>query len=264
MVERDSGTFAPGLAESALAYDPALTGVVLYGGIGSSTPTSNETWLYRNGSWANLTSSYGEGPGARLASSLVYDSANSSFYLLGGSSIGESGYPTNPDCTLACRDAWRLTSSGWTQLTVPQAPFHHPPDTLGNNVSVLGGVSAYDATNRQTLFVEADASGDNSFGNTSQGQTWAVNGSTWTGLSGIGASNSSAVSPNYLWPALVDDPAAHGVLLFGGERFSSGGSWGYWASNSTWLFTNGSWVNETGLSAASPRRRWGILEHMTR
>lgn len=57
-------TAPPGAFGSRMmAYDPAYSGVIVYGGLEEAPcPLSSQTWLFRGGAWYNLTTPYGPGP----------------------------------------------------------------------------------------------------------------------------------------------------------------------------------------------------------
>ena len=59
-----TGSLPPGNASIPLFYDDALHGVVYYGGPEqtSTAPTPSYTWVYSNGTWANITSAVGLAP----------------------------------------------------------------------------------------------------------------------------------------------------------------------------------------------------------
>ena len=59
-----TGSLPPGNASIPLFYDDALHGVVYYGGPEqtSTAPAPSYTWVYSNGTWANITSAVGLAP----------------------------------------------------------------------------------------------------------------------------------------------------------------------------------------------------------
>jgi PKD repeat protein len=75
---------------SAMAWDPALDAVILFGGQtfqpNCRTPT-NDTWVFHLGNWANLTASIAERsptPPARCCGGAAFDAATRSLALWGG------------------------------------------------------------------------------------------------------------------------------------------------------------------------------------
>jgi hypothetical protein len=57
---------------SATSDDPSLGGVVLFGGLSSSGPALNDTWLFSAGTWTPLRPAGGVAPQVRYGESMVY------------------------------------------------------------------------------------------------------------------------------------------------------------------------------------------------
>jgi PKD repeat protein len=254
-----SGPTPPGDYGAAMAYDPLLNESVLFGGylppigrFNEAPQQINATWGLQNGTWTNITSTVGLPPVGRLSPSLSYDARDGYLLLTAGSEIS---YPYND--TIACHagwcnDTWKFAGGRWTQLPLPALnPFEGIALSNGTPVYWDGSVSAYDSTDG-FLLVQSAFDSESIYGNTTQGRSWAYEGSNWTDLTLNATTNTTAISPNYQTPALIDDPAAGGVLLFGGSRFTSGGNWGVYPSNETWLFAHGAWTNVTANSTLAP------------
>lgn len=84
------------------AYDPALGGVVVFGGWDGSAYL-NDTWLFYHGAWSTLTGSLRPAP--RVSAGLAYDGGDGYLVLAGG------GTSTGP-----AADTWALTGSNWSEL----------------------------------------------------------------------------------------------------------------------------------------------------
>jgi hypothetical protein len=125
-----------GRYDTALAYDPVLGQMVLFGGDTGSGP-ANDTWIWNGttGLWTkqNPVSS----PSARSGARLTWDGTR--LVLFGG--VGTAGYKN---------DTWAWTGSNWVQL----APATSPParstaamtyDAARNQVVLFGGINAVGA-----------------------------------------------------------------------------------------------------------------------
>ncbi|HKU69009.1 MAG TPA: kelch repeat-containing protein [Candidatus Baltobacteraceae bacterium] len=76
----------PARYEASMTYDPALGGVLLYGGL-SSNGTLSDSWLFAGGTWRRLSAS---GPPSRDFAALSFDQTSGAAVLFGGS--GSDGY----------------------------------------------------------------------------------------------------------------------------------------------------------------------------
>jgi PKD repeat protein len=74
----------PAFNDSSAVYDPALSGVVLYGGNFPASGVSNETWLFSHGSWTNLTESFSNSPPALAQMNMAWDGFDGEAVLFGG------------------------------------------------------------------------------------------------------------------------------------------------------------------------------------
>ncbi|HEV8049257.1 MAG TPA: PKD domain-containing protein, partial [Thermoplasmata archaeon] len=147
-------TSSPSARSSAAAvYDPALSGVVLFGGYeyGLGSPYFNDTWLFKAGNWTQLATPVA--PSDRSEAAMAYDPALGEIVLFGGTA---GGTPLD--------DTWSYGSGGWTRVSTATAP---PP--------INGGAMAYDAnSSRLVLFGGSLASSDSA-------ATWTFNGN-WSRL----------------------------------------------------------------------------------
>ena len=120
---------------ASIAYDPALGGLVLFGGEsynGTSYVFDADTWLWNGTTWTQLDPA--TRPAARYSASLAYDSATSQLILFGGGN----------DANGIGDDTWAWTGTTWTQLD----PATSPPATYG-------GAMAYDASTGLLVLVGA-------------------------------------------------------------------------------------------------------------
>jgi hypothetical protein len=72
--------------DSSLAYDPHVGGLLLFGGCSSIGCWSqlDDTWVWSNGNWTNLTSALHPAPSARGGSGIAYDAADGYLVLFAG------------------------------------------------------------------------------------------------------------------------------------------------------------------------------------
>ncbi|HEV2519323.1 MAG TPA: PKD domain-containing protein [Thermoplasmata archaeon] len=223
---------------AAMAYEPSSKRLILFGGIfyteNGSVPVRylNDTWSFQNGTWKNITASLGTAPPTRYDASLTYDARDGYLLLAGGrgfSSVCPNG---------GCQDFWKLTASGWVQLTPPSTfPFSGPRDqgTL---------MATYDSTDQYVVIADTI----NSLRPT---PTFAYAGGNWTNLTQSMNGTPAAYPPHTFSGALVDDPFNHGVLLFGGTTEKMVPS-GISSTNETWLFRGGLWHNLTANLTVQP------------
>ncbi|MCI4320578.1 MAG: PKD domain-containing protein [Thermoplasmata archaeon] len=234
-----NGTSPSSRFGAAIAYDPLAGYTLFFGGMygpygwgsGRFGTNLNDTWTFANGVWTNITASAGRAPTPREFASLTYDSRDGYMLLVGGEADGNS---TPRGCAGPCSDTWKFAQGQWTEL----------PATL---FTQWGFSAIYDSSGGYVLgIIRAEGISPTGTG----GASVAYEGGIWVALGYNSTTNRTSPSPRYWYPALVDDPAAHGVLLIGGRNGAGGGP----ASNATWLFSNGSWTNLTGILSASPPR----------
>lgn len=102
-----------------LAYDPARGGVVLFGGAKSFVDV-NDTWLFVNGSWQNLTASVGVAPPVGDSLPVAADPQGGVLLVVTKESTAET---------------WELGPSGWSQVVGAGTPwFDLQPMWLDQNL----------------------------------------------------------------------------------------------------------------------------------
>jgi PKD repeat protein len=216
---------------AAMAYYPPAGYVVLFGGFGpgGNTDPLNDTWIFQGGVWTNITSSLTESPAARGWASLTYDQAIQDLVLTQGAYC-------DPQTGVNCSLPWAFANGSW-------APLPPIPSSVTNLCdSYYGATSVYDSYAGYLLSIPWLLSSDAS------GCALADQGGEWTDLNYNASSNVTTYGPNFWAPALVNDPASDGVLLFGGFQPPDSGE----PTNYTWLFANGTWTNLTGSLLTSP------------
>lgn len=200
---------------ACMAFDPAEGGLLLFGGVsvvssGASTVSiwENDTWLYAQDGWTNLTSSLTTAPNGRGTGYCDYDPQMGALVLFGGmNGTGTFG------------DTWSFSNGTWQNLTGA---------ILGSPPALSGGGMAYDSADHESvLFGGLDASGTDSNG------TWSFSNDTWTNLT----ASAGPVPTSTDETALAYDPALSAVVAYGGF---------FPPINSTLVFSQGAWKDVTG------------------
>ncbi len=104
-------------AGAMMTYYPPDNGLILFGGYKTIPCTGctlhpfivvgyNDTWLFTNGTWTNITSSSGYAPPERYAGAMVFDPSDNYVLLFGG----------NSPALNSLGDTWSFDGS-WTNLT---------------------------------------------------------------------------------------------------------------------------------------------------
>ena len=131
----------PGLEEAAMAYDPALGGVVLAGGFDKHSSFNLHLWLWTGSDWRDLGGKldYAESLAPQGSVTLAYDPARSQLVMLGWTAV-------NGTKSLG-PGTWRWAGSSWSPAVPPGAD--EPP--------CIGGCAiAYDTAARQLDALGAD------------------------------------------------------------------------------------------------------------
>jgi len=133
-------------AGAAMAYDPTLQALVLFGGnarCGSTNCTESDSWTYGAGTWTNVTSSFGGVvPAGRVGGSLTWDPALGELLLTGGTT-SPAGALSNSTYALVCRGP--SAPCNWTG-PVPGAGTGVSGAALASNSSGLNPISVGGAT----------------------------------------------------------------------------------------------------------------------
>ncbi|MDE1821634.1 MAG: PKD domain-containing protein [Euryarchaeota archaeon] len=189
-----TGASPPARWGAAFAYDPALGGVVLFGGTGNAGQPLSDTWLFRGDRWSPLSSAVL--PPARSGALLFWQGDEDRMVLFGGN--GTSG---------ALADTWGLGAGGWYTIgTTAQPPARAEAagttDGEGDPV-VFGGWGAAGYLN----------------------DSWVLYGDNWTQPSWESGAGPSPKEGAFLAPA--PDTTPNDFILFWGK--GTGG-----AESQTW------------------------------
>jgi hypothetical protein len=213
------GTDPGDLDAASVAYDPATSQLVLFGGSTGTNAYVDGTWTWNGTTWAQLSPA--GSPPARARASMSYDAATGQLLLFGGIGAGAT----------FLNDTWSWNGTTWTQL----APATSPP--VRYNASM-----AYDPITSQLLLFGGTGS------STATGaDTWTWNGTTWTQLS-------PATSPSARARSMIAyDPATSQLVLFGGSTPSGSPS-----LNDTWTWNGTTWT-QLAPATSPGARAYGVL-----
>ncbi len=132
-----SGGPAPRRSAS-LVDDPALGGVILFGGVAANGTALDDTWLFHAGAWSQIPTSVH--PTARWEAVTAYDPTLAAPVLFGGC--------TSLGCVTSGSDTWALLDRTWVNLTaqVGAAPVGRGSagfslDTGGSGLLLFGGAA---------------------------------------------------------------------------------------------------------------------------
>jgi len=229
----------PPVDGESMAWDPALNGTIMVGGVLAGGSVSNMTWELSSTPqgayvWFNLTPSvgtYDSSVGTAYAS-LAYDDGLHELLLVDGCATG--------DCVSAWSSEWALNALGWSAIGPG------PAGSIAN--SYLAGASmAYDRAAQEMVFF----GGFSVSTGVDVGFTYALAASgIWTNLT----SSSESCSPVCSYPedrsgaSMTWDGQLQEVVLVGGYSFSVGR-----IVNDTWYFSAGSWYpSSSGGSIPGP------------
>jgi hypothetical protein len=213
-------TSPSGRTEASMAYDPATSTTVLFGGdVGNLSHPIGGTWTWDGSTWTQQAPA--TSPSVRDLAAMAYDAATGTIVLFGG--FGKTGALGNSG---ALGDTWTWNGSTWTRL--------HP---AASPAARYAASMAYDAaTGTIVLF--------GGFGKTSGFRdTWTWDGTTW-------AKQAPATRPpDQIYAAMAYDAATSTIVLFGG----GGGKAGQIAE--TWTWDGTTWTRQA--PATSPPNRSG-------
>jgi PKD domain-containing protein len=219
---------APPARESAsMDFDANMGGLLLFGGEGLGSTPRNDTWLFQDGAWTNV-SYVGPAPAPRYAASLAFDPEpeENGSVLYGGCVSAFLG--------VACfNDTWLWAGwSGW----IPMTPSALPP-------AIGFAAMAFDPADGAVVL----------YGGCTGTFCGGVNNQTWELYSGQWWETSRySFPPPRSQASMVFDPVGHQLLLFGGVNAT------FVLLADTWSFANESWHLLSTPSAPSARFAYGL------
>ncbi|MCI4367487.1 MAG: PKD domain-containing protein [Thermoplasmata archaeon] len=255
--------------QSAMTFDPSDNATILFGGFNASNGRAeNDTWIFYQGAWTNISFALPKAPSPRWGAALTFDALDNETVLFGGR-----------NATAYFGDTWTFGALGWTQLSPTKAPSPRvagvTDDVRSGDVVLFGGtyrsltatpgpVVGYNDTwfFRGGAWFNVTASsgpGPTTSGTVvydpldhyvfllgpgpSTGHAWVLTKGKWHGILSAGAPGAPVLNGTFTW-----DSKGQFVLLFG----TSGGAG---PSNQTWTYRAGGWTNLTAnLSMAPPIR----------
>ncbi|MFI5414189.1 MAG: kelch repeat-containing protein [Candidatus Lutacidiplasmatales archaeon] len=188
-----AGVAPPGRANASIAYDPAVSAVVLFGG---RSPTSlfNDTWEYHAARWTSVGAvnpTPANTPAHRSGASLAYLSSANALVLFGG-----TGFQSGTYAPLS--DTWLFQTTGWQSISPPHNPTARAMAALAplpNGTVLLYGGAGPGAP-------VAD--------------TWLFDGADWLNISSSVGGPPSPRSASAVAPVAVSGTNGF-ILLFGGN-----------------------------------------------
>ncbi len=208
---------------AAMAYDPALRQIVLFGG-STGNDKLGDTWTWDGRSWTQQHPA--RSPAPRIAPAMAYDEARAALVLFGGGSSDG----------LNLTDTWTWKDNTW----VEQHPDRRPPSAWG-----AGSMVFYGRARSVLLFTS---------GPTGAGQTWSWDGKSWTQLD-----PSATPSPARSSVSLAYDARSQEVVLFGGT-WGTGRTGG--TLNDTWTWVGKTWARQQPPLSPPPADQLGATPGM--
>ena len=224
-----TATAPPALADPAVAYDPDLGAVVLFGGVLAGGAPSNQTWEWNGTRW--LQPSLAAAPPVRSAASLAFDAVHHQFLLFGG--LDGSGH--------ALADTWAFNGAQWIAQSTAQAPSPRYGAALAPNPGAQGGLVLFGGTG-----TAPSTPGTAAVAPTTLGDTWVWDGYEWTAGPQAG--------PSARTGATMALDGLHGqTVLFGGSPAPAGATPPATPLADTWTWNGSTWMQAVPL--ASPPGR---------
>jgi len=238
----------PDLAGAAMAYDPAIGKMVLYGGV-SDGQVSDDTYTYDGTAWA-LQSPAATPPALSFAS-MAYDAALNEIVLFGGEILGS----TPSDQT------WFYNGTTWTDADIagPSARFatSMASDAAADEMVLIGGLGPGDKSLGDTWLLDSTGTWNGPYEPLAGGVYGASiaydpvisdvvlfggvynNGedvenltATFNTSTGWTEQNPSGSPPPVAYASMDYDPQLGDTVVFGGVATAfSGGTWGYDGTN---------------------------------
>ncbi len=134
-MQRYTAHTPPGRSSHVMLYDPAQSGVVIFGGRLGTTDRA-DTWVFRDGDWSEIPTA--NAPSPRAFAGAAYDRVRNRIVLFGGNTI-KTG-TNNTTTTTQLYDTWELDGSNWTKVS-------------DNGPQVINPMLAYDEVRQQMVLV---------------------------------------------------------------------------------------------------------------
>lgn len=129
----------PGRTDMAMAYHPALPGILLFGGRDGTGAALDDTWAYDGTTWTQINTT-GVRPPARVGGKLVPVLGRNLCVLFGG---------RDPVTMVIFNDTWEHNGTSWVQIANVYGGIYPPRDEFGiahdfgrDRLVAFGGVTA--------------------------------------------------------------------------------------------------------------------------
>jgi hypothetical protein len=145
-------------AGAMLAYDPARNALLLFGGETGYDASPfyapvalNDTWVFANDTWTNISSTLGPAPSPRFEGSMIYDPSDNYILLFGGMNANSN----------SLGDTWEFSANRWTNISakVGTAPGSRAGAAIAGSPSgyvlLYGGALMTDGGDDSTIYENA-------------------------------------------------------------------------------------------------------------
>jgi hypothetical protein len=215
--------------DAAMAYDPAVGDVILYGGlvIGSQgLNTLSDTWSWDGSGWTELHPAVS--PPGLSGALLAYDPSTQRLVLTGGDTARPGGPLEETDGT------WTWDGTTWTSQPAGTLPAADLPSALGTD----------GATGQLILLTSQPGCGST--------ETWRWSGSTWTLL------HPATPPPPAAVDSLAYDPRSESLDLVTASQDCDGGVAADSASPPVWSWNGSSWNAGPESGESVPPSSWEL------
>jgi hypothetical protein len=202
--EQHPATSPPARFGAAMAFDPRIGKLVLFGGNGSGP---RDTWTYDGTNWTKQKPA--TRPPARGEPAMAYDPAHGNLVLFGGSRFAV--HPCGAGPFADSGDTWTYNGTNWTRHSPTRSPSPRRGAVMANDP----------ATGQLILFGGAYATHD--CGSVELNDTWTYSGTTWSRLA-------PSIRPSVReTPSMAYDEHTSQLIIFGGETLAGGNKADTWA-----------------------------------
>jgi Galactose oxidase, central domain len=212
--------------EMGLAFDRSLRKVVLWGGLGATSPNPvylDDTWLFDGTTWTQVFPAHH--PPAREDMVMTYDSVSQRVVMFGG---------FTKDSPRWKHDTWTFDGTDWTEVTTTPNPDGRADAGMANLPSA-SGVVLFGGWNRQAFPFN---------------DTWLLSNGVWTELSPASAPSPRGDMVMEYYPTKAE------IVLFGGQLKPT-------AYGDTWTFDGTNWTQLSPPTAPAPRVEAGLAYDLT-
>ena len=217
---------------AAMAFDPVLHQLLLFGGRGYGGEILGDTWAWNGASWYQVDQRLsGASPSAREGAAIAYDGHGNLVMFGGDGPSPGTGRGSGRTAPVSLGDTWLWTSAGWV------------PSPATGPAARTSASMAYDSNSGLVVMFGGSSSAIASGSPGYLGDTWGWNGSAWSavqvppasvGAVGPGTAPAAPLPSSRFGAAAADDPTAGGVVLFGGAGPAG-------VLSDTWIWNGRAW-----------------------